>query len=174
MKVERNGSIELIAGNFASDSLIGYYPPPPTMDTINFTFSESIPYGTKKAFNIVFLQLKAFGKMFSGSLDPTKSLAGPIKIAQAYGGEWIWERFWFMTGLLSMVLAFMNLLPIPALDGGHVMFLTYEMVSGRKPSDKFLENAQKVGMILLLALMVFVIFNDIFSIEWVKGLFGLD
>ena len=174
LKVERNGRIELIEGNFAADSLIGYYPPPPTLDTIHFTFAESIPYGTKKAFNIVFLQLKAFGKMFSGSLDPTKSLAGPIKIAQAYGGEWIWERFWFMTGLLSMVLAFMNLLPIPALDGGHVMFLTFEMVSGRKPSDKFLENAQKVGMILLLALMVFVIFNDIFSIEWVKGLFGLD
>jgi regulator of sigma E protease len=79
-----------------------------------------------------------------------------------------------MTGLLSMVLAFMNLLPIPALDGGHVMFLTYEMVSGRKPSDKFLENAQKVGMILLLALMVFVIFNDVFSIQWVKSLFGLE
>jgi regulator of sigma E protease len=73
-----------------------------------------------------------------------------------------------------MVLAFMNLLPIPALDGGHVMFLTFEMISGRKPSDKFLENAQKVGMLLLLALMVFVIFNDVFSIDAVKSLFGLD
>ncbi|MCK5369305.1 MAG: site-2 protease family protein, partial [Cyclobacteriaceae bacterium] len=70
-------------------------------------------------------------------------------------------RFWTLTGLISMVLAFMNLLPIPALDGGHVVFLVYEIVSGRKPSDKFLENAQKVGMILLLGLMVFVFFNDI-------------
>jgi regulator of sigma E protease len=60
-----------------------------------------------------------------------------------------------------MVLAFMNLLPIPALDGGHVVFLMYEIISGRKPSDKFLENAQKVGMVLLLGLMVFVFFNDI-------------
>ncbi len=64
--------------------------------------------------------------------------------------------------MLSMVLAFMNLLPIPALDGGHVVFLLYEMITGRKPSDKFLENAQKVGMVILLALMVFAIGNDIF------------
>ncbi|MFN9502196.1 MAG: site-2 protease family protein, partial [Chryseotalea sp.] len=67
-------------------------------------------------------------------------------------------------GLLSMVLAFMNLLPIPALDGGHVVFLTYAMVSGRKPSDKFLEVAQKIGMVLLLGLMVFIFANDIFKL----------
>lgn len=160
---------------FAEDSVIGFT----ALDVlererIDFTFAEAVPYGTKKAFNIVFLQVKAFGKMLSGVINPAKSLAGPIRIAQAYGGEWIWERFWFMTGLLSMVLAFMNLLPIPALDGGHVMFLSYEIISGRKPSDKFLENAQKVGMVLLLSLMVFVIFNDIFSIDMVKNLFGID
>ncbi|MEQ8535280.1 MAG: site-2 protease family protein, partial [Imperialibacter sp.] len=71
---------------------------------------------------------------------------------------------WQKLGFLSMVLAFMNFLPIPALDGGHVMFLTYEIVSGRKPSDKFLENSQKVGMVLLLSIMVFAIFNDILKI----------
>lgn len=177
VKVRRDGSTATISAPFGvveGDTLMGYFPPVLERDTLQFSFGESVPHGTKKAFNIVFLQLKAFGKMFSGSLNPTKSLAGPIRIAQAYGGTWIWERFWFMTGLLSMVLAFMNLLPIPALDGGHVMFLTYEMVSGRKPSDKFLENAQKVGMILLLALMVFVIFNDVFSLSAVKELFGLD
>jgi regulator of sigma E protease len=86
-----------------------------------------------------------------------------MAIAQTYGGTFNWIKFWTLTGMLSMVLAFMNLLPIPALDGGHVMFLTYEMVSGRKPSDKFLENSQKVGMALLLSLMVFVIFNDLFK-----------
>ncbi len=177
VKVKRDGAVKTFSGPFGiieGDTVIGYYTPGLARDTRHFTFAESVPHGTKKAFNIVFLQLKAFGKMFSGSLDPTKSLAGPIRIAQAYGGTWIWERFWFMTGLLSMVLAFMNLLPIPALDGGHVMFLTFEMISGRKPSDKFLENAQKVGMLLLLALMVFVIFNDVFSIDAVKSLFGLD
>jgi regulator of sigma E protease len=78
-------------------------------------------------------------------------VGGPIEIAQQYGGSWEWLRFWVLTGSLSMVLAFMNLLPIPALDGGHVMFLLYEMIAGRKPSDKFLENAQRVGMMLLLS-----------------------
>ena len=77
---------------------------------------------------------------------------------------WDWESFWKITAFFSIVLAFMNLLPIPALDGGHVLFLTYEMVSGRKPSDKFLENAQKVGMVLLLGLMAFAIFNDVFKL----------
>jgi len=172
---EREGELYSFKANFRNDTIIGYSPVDNIQrDRVDFTFAESIPYGTKKAFNIVFLQVRAFGKMLSGAINPAKSLAGPFRIAQAYGGEWIWERFWFMTGLLSMVLAFMNLLPIPALDGGHVMFLTYEMVSGHKPSDKFLENAQKVGMILLLALMVFVIFNDIFSFEGVRNLFGID
>jgi regulator of sigma E protease len=82
-------------------------------------------------------------------------------MAQMYGGVWDWERFWRMTGLLSMVLAFMNFLPIPALDGGYVMFLLYEMISGREPSEKFFENAIKVGMAILLLLMVFVFYNDI-------------
>ena len=82
-------------------------------------------------------------------------------MAQAFGTEWDWERFWKMTGLLSMVLAFMNLLPIPALDGGYVVFLLYEMVSGREPSEKFFETALKIGMAMLLILMVFVFYNDI-------------
>jgi regulator of sigma E protease len=129
-----------------------------------YEFGESIAIGTERAFGIVFTQLKAFRKLFSGELSFRKSMSGPIGIAQAYGGDWDWERFWRMTGLLSMVLAFMNLLPIPALDGGHVVFLTYEMVSGRKPSDKFLEVAQKAGMIFLLGLMVFIFANDIIKL----------
>jgi Predicted membrane-associated Zn-dependent proteases 1 len=88
-------------------------------------------------------------------------LSGPVGMAQAYGGTWDWERFWRMTGLLSMVLAFMNLLPIPALDGGYVMFLLYEMVSGKEPSEKVFETAIKIGMAILLVLMVFVFYNDI-------------
>ncbi len=103
------------------------------------------------------------GKMFTGDVSP-KNLSGPIGIAKIFGNEWDWIRFWANVALISMILAFMNLLPIPALDGGHVVFLLYEMVSGRKPSDKFLENAQKVGMVLLLTLMVFVIGNDIWKL----------
>jgi len=77
-----------------------------------------------------------------------------------FGGDWDWERFWSMTALLSIVLAFMNILPIPALDGGHVIFTLYEMISGRKPSDKFMEYAQMVGMVLLLGLMAYAIGLD--------------
>jgi regulator of sigma E protease len=108
--------------------------------------------------------VRAFGKVITGVLSPKESLSGPIGIMQAYGAEWNWQRFWSLTGVLSLVLAFMNLLPIPALDGGHVMFLSYEIVSRRKPSDKFLEAAQKVGMVFLLALMVFIFANDIIKL----------
>lgn len=132
---------------------------------INYSFMESVPRGAKLAFVKLITQVKAFGKMVSGKLNPQKSLSGPIGIMQAFGSEWDWERFWSLTGVLSLVLAFMNLLPIPALDGGHVMFLSYEIISRRKPSDKFLETAQKIGMVFLLALMVFIFANDI--VKWI-------
>ena len=109
------------------------------------------------------MNARALGKMFTGEVS-AKNVSGPIGMAKIYGDKWDWTKFWSITGLISMILAFMNLLPIPALDGGHVMFLLYEMVSGRAPSDKFLENAQKVGMVILLALMVFAIGNDILKI----------
>jgi regulator of sigma E protease len=124
---------------------------------------EAIPLGTAKAFNVVFVNMRAFGKIISGQLNFGKTVSGPIGIAKTFGGTWNWLRFWNLVGLLSMILAFMNFLPIPALDGGHVMFLAFEIVTGRKPSDKFLEVSQKVGMFILLTLMVFVIFNDIFK-----------
>jgi regulator of sigma E protease len=108
--------------------------------------------------------VRGFGKIFSGQVNASDSVAGPIGIAQQYGSIWDWHKFWFLTGMLSMVLAFMNFLPIPALDGGHVVFLMYEMAARRKPSDKFMEIAQKIGMVLLLALMVFAFGNDIFKI----------
>ena len=97
-------------------------------------------------------------------MSPSKALSGPIGIAKdLFGGVWVWDRFWTVTAILSMALAFMNALPIPALDGGHATILTYEIVSGRKPSDQFLEASQKVGMVLLLGLMAYAIFNDVFK-----------
>lgn len=132
----------------------------------DFTFGESISIGTSKAFNVVWTNIRAFGKIFRGEVSARKSLSGPIGIANIFGGEWIWAKFWSICGFLSMVLAFMNLLPIPALDGGHVVFLSFEIISGRKPSDKFLENAQKVGMVLLLGIMAFAIFNDISKLDF--------
>ncbi len=131
---------------------------------MSYGFFESIPLGTERAFTTLVVQVTAFGKVISGVLSPRESLSGPIGIMQAYGPTWDWERFWTLTGVLSLVLAFMNLLPIPALDGGHVMFLSYEMISRRKPSDKFLETAQKIGMIFLLTLMVLIFANDIIKL----------
>jgi regulator of sigma E protease len=166
-QVKRAGQIISFKEFFKNDSLIGFKPKEwdkSRLATVNYGLGESLQVGTKRAFGVVFVQLKAFKKIFKGELSLRKSISSPIGIARAYGGNWDWYRFWSITGFLSMVLAFMNLLPIPALDGGHVVFLTYEMISRRKPSDKFLENAQKIGMALLLILMVFAFGNDIVKI----------
>jgi len=88
-------------------------------------------------------------------------------MAQMYGSTWDWERFWRLTGLLSMVLAFMNFLPIPALDGGYVVFLLYEMITGKEPSEKVFETSLKIGFAILIALMVFTFYNDI--ARWITG-----
>lgn len=164
--VRRGENILNLKAAVEQDTLLGLYVglPEGFLTTKDYTLGQSLTEGTNRAFGVIFTQLQAFGKMFSGELNVRKSLSGPIGIAQAYGGTWDWQRFWRLTGLLSMVLAFMNLLPIPALDGGHVLFLTYEMISGRAPGDKFLEYAQKAGMVFLLALMVFIIGNDIFKV----------
>jgi len=162
--IDRNGQTLNLNVQIAEDNTMGFYHEALIhYATDEYSFAQSIPKGTQEAFNIVFVNIKAFGKIFSGELDFSKSVSGPIGIAKTFGGQWNWLRFWNLVGLLSMILAFMNFLPIPALDGGHVMFLTFEIISGHKPSDKFMEAAQKVGMVILLSLMVFIIFNDIFK-----------
>ena len=151
--------------NLDESAMVGFQAKPLLqLKSEEYSLGRSVEIGAKEAFTTVWVNVKGLGKVVSGQIDPRKSLMGPIGIARVFGGTWNWERFWNLTGMLSMILAFMNLLPIPALDGGHVMFLMYEIVSGRKPSDKFLENAQKVGMVMLLALMVFVFGNDIFNL----------
>ncbi|MDR1973950.1 MAG: RIP metalloprotease RseP [Bacteroidales bacterium] len=130
----------------------------------NYNLWNSIGYGTRDAFDLIIANARGLGKIFSGKEKATESLQGPIGIATIYGSQWVWVRFWRITGMLSLILAFMNILPIPGLDGGHVLFTVTEMITRRKPSDKFLESAQKVGMFLLIALMVFVIGNDLFKI----------
>ncbi len=125
-----------------------------------YSIGDGLKYGWNDGISILTANVKGFGKILSGKEKATESLQGPIGIATIYGGTWDWHRFWFLTGMISLVLAFMNLLPIPALDGGHVVFLIIEMIIQRKLSDKFMERAQMVGMVLLLSLMVFVIGND--------------
>jgi regulator of sigma E protease len=165
-KVQRDGQVLSFKEYYKGETSIGFYVPmelvpPSEMNNVSYSLGQSIVLGPTRAFDVIFSQVKAFKRIFTGQISFSKSLSGPVGMAQAYGGTWDWERFWRMTGLLSMVLAFMNLLPIPGLDGGYVMFLLYEMVSGREPNEKVFETALKVGMAILLVLMVFVFYNDI-------------
>ena len=133
-------------------------------ETIKYSLFEALPRGADMAFESLTANVRGLGKVVTGKVSARKSLQGPIGIATMYGGEWDWFRFWNLTGMLSMILAFMNLLPIPALDGGHVVFLLAEMVMGRPLSDKFLERAQVTGFIILLVLMAFIFGNDIVNL----------
>ena len=170
VKVQRAGQVVALSEPFKGEEALGIYAArqkdffEKAERRISYSFAESVPLGTERAFSTLMVQIKAFGKIISGALSAKESLSGPIGIMQAFGVTWDWERFWSLTGVLSLVLAFMNLLPIPALDGGHVMFLSYEILSRRKPSDKFLETAQKVGLVFLLGLMVFIFANDIIKL----------
>lgn len=116
---------------------------------------ESVVMGFSKGWTFLSDQVKAFGRMFSGEINASESLGGFGTFAKLYGTVWDWERFWNMTAIVSLILAFMNLLPIPALDGGHVMFLLWEVFTGRKPSDKFLEYATTAGFVLVLSLVIY-------------------
>lgn len=143
---------------------VGPYGAPHFFDTAreDYSLAQALPAGVAKGWNFLVVQMKAFGQMFRGKIKATESLGGFGSIGSMFGSEWDWERFWRMTAILSLILAFMNLLPIPALDGGHVMFLLYEMVSGQKPSDKFMEIATMVGFIIVIALVLFANGLDIF------------
>lgn len=126
-----------------------------------YTFFESLPAGVAKGWATLVMNVKNFKLLFtSKEVKASESLGSFLSIGNMFGAQWDWERFWSMTALLSIVLAFMNILPIPALDGGHVIFTLYEMVSGKKPGDKFMEYAQMVGMILLLLLMAYALGLD--------------
>lgn len=126
-----------------------------------YTLGEALPAGTLMGWNLLATQVKAFGQMFRGKISAKDNLGGFGTIGSMFGAQWQWERFWRITAILSLVLAFMNLLPIPALDGGHVMFLLYEVASGRKPSDKFMEYATIVGFVIVLGLVLYANGMDI-------------
>ena len=130
-----------------------------------YTFFESLPAGVRKGWNTLVMNVTNLKLLFtSKDVKAKDSLGSFITIGNLFGARWDWERFWSMTALLSIILATMNILPIPALDGGHVLFTLYEMITGRKPSDKFMEYAQLVGMVILLMLMVYAMGLDIFRL----------
>jgi regulator of sigma E protease len=130
----------------------------------SYSLGQTFAYGWKDAMGSLILNIKGLGKIVKGEENARESLSGPIGIAQIYGGVWDWARFWYLTGLLSIILAFMNVLPIPGLDGGHALFALIEMLTGKKVPDKVLQYAQMVGMAIIFLLMIFIIGNDIFKL----------
>jgi regulator of sigma E protease len=161
VKVNSDGKLGIEIGrlSFASMEKLGYYK----VSKQEFGFMESIPVGITKGKNQVVGYGKQLKLIFSPSTGAYKQVGGFKAIFDIFPSTWSWETFWTITALLSIMLGVMNLLPIPALDGGHVMFLLYEIVSGKKPSDKFLENAQMVGFVLLITLLLFANGNDIYK-----------
>lgn len=173
--VERDGKEVPVQLNVNKEGKLGVaYAPMLPLDNLEklglysvkseeFSLWESIPIGIQMGID----QLTSYGKQLKAIFNPDtgayKAVGGFGAIFNVFPSAWSWQVFWGITAFLSIMLGVMNLLPIPALDGGHVMFLLYEMISGRKPSDKFLERAQMVGFVILIALLVFANGNDLYK-----------
>ena len=172
LHIIRNGQSLVLNSVINPDTSIGFFPAVPslaemkdqglyTFETKNFSFLASFPAGVKKAGEKLSSYVSQFKKILNPSTGAYKGLGGFKSMGSIFPKyEWDWEAFWNITAFFSIALAFMNLLPIPALDGGHVIFTIYEMVTGRKPNEKFLEYAQIVGMALLFGLMIYANAND--------------
>ena len=162
LNISKDGKLGLVyAAGSTFDTLeaLGYYQ----FNTKEYGFFESFPVGLNKAYEKVDSYITQFKAIFTPSTGAYKGVGGFKAIYDIFPNFWNWQVFWSITAFLSIMLGVLNLLPIPALDGGHVMFLLYEMVSGRKPGDKFMEYAQMVGFIILIALVLFANGNDIFK-----------
>lgn len=160
VSVSEAGTLGVIFGGLSYNDLekLGYY----NLETRSYSFAEAIPAGFKKSYNTLASYIKQFKKILNPKTGAYKGLGGFITIGSIFPAEWDWQTFLSITAFLSIMLGFMNLLPIPALDGGHVVFTLVEMISGRKPSDKFLEYAQVAGFIILMALLLFANGNDVY------------
>ncbi len=163
----RNGDTLNLNPTLTADGTLGVWPKPLAnyfdIETKHYGFFASFPAGIHKAYSTFDGYIKQMNVLFTVK-DAHKEIGGFGSIASAYSTTWDWQRFWTFTAFLSIVLAIMNILPIPALDGGHVMFLLYEVITRRKPNEKFMEYAQYAGMILLLALLLYANGNDV--VRW--------
>ncbi|HET6996690.1 MAG TPA: RIP metalloprotease RseP [Chitinophagaceae bacterium] len=166
----RNGRDTVLAQvyfNKKGQSYIEFTPPGDILGTnhTTYTFLESIPVGFKKCWETLGRYITNLRQIFtSKEIKARDSLGSVISIGGIFPSEWDWQSFWTLTAIFSIILAFMNVLPVPGLDGGHALFTLYEMVTGRKPSDKFMEYAQIVGFVLLLSLMAYALGLDIWRI----------
>jgi len=164
----RQGDTIITPISISSEGALGVYPIAPEKlfgtKKFEYGFWASFPAGYNKTWTTLGNYVKQFKLIFSPEVQGYKQIGGFITMGKVMSPTWNWQSFWSFSAFLSIALAFMNFLPIPALDGGHVLFTLYEMVTRRKPSDKFLEYAQVVGMVFLLALMVFANGNDIIKL----------
>lgn len=126
----------------------------------DYNLMEAIPKGVQRCISTLDNYVTGIKQIFTGKVNPNDSLGSLISIGNTFPSQWDWERFWTLTAVFSIVLGFMNVLPIPALDGGHALFILFEMITGRKPSDKFMEYAQIAGMILMFGLMLYALGLD--------------
>ena len=159
---KRDGRIDSLNIKTSADGTLGVYP---KIDSFSFelenlSLGESISEGFDYGYWTLHDYVAQFKYIFT--TKGAKQLGGFGAIGNMFPGQWNWKGFWSSTALISIILAFMNILPIPALDGGHVMFLFYEIITGRKPNDKFMEYAQMFGFFLLIALVLFANGNDLF------------
>lgn len=129
-----------------------------------YTFFEAIPAGFKECWTTLGRYVTGLRQLFTGKAKASESLGSVLSIGGIYPPFWDWQIFWTLTAIFSIILAFMNILPIPGLDGGHALFTLAEMITGRKPSDKFLEYAQMVGMVLLMGLMAYALGLDVWRL----------
>ena len=164
IKIQRGNPVSEVVLHAKVDTQghLGFHPVPELKESTDyFGLAQSFQMGSEKAWNAVSVNVGAIKRIILGEL-PSNSLHSFIGIANFYGAKWDWRRFWTLTGMLSMMLAFFNFLPIPALDGGYVIFLLIELFRGKAVSYKVLEVAQIVGISLLVLLMGFAFYNDIF------------
>jgi regulator of sigma E protease len=162
--IERNGQMQNLNVEISAQGTIGVGTKSDGLFNIErekYSLAEALPGGVKMGIDFLSNQIKAFGQMFKGNISVKDNLGSVISIGKLFSPSWDWEIFWNVTASLSIILAFMNLLPIPALDGGYVVFLIWEVVTGRKVSDQFMERAVTVGFFLLLGLMVLAFGLDI-------------
>lgn len=168
LQVLRGNDTVIIQARLNDKSQVGFQPESPAVlfGTVHksYSFAQSIPVGIEKCFSTLKKYITGLQQIVSGKVKASESLGSVISIGNAFSSVWDWQRFWTLTAIFSIVLAFMNILPIPALDGGHALFCIYEIITGRKPTDKFMEYAQMVGMILLLGLMAYALGLDIFRL----------
>lgn len=177
LTVERNNALQQLDTKVGADGKLGFSRDAnvalaelsKARVTKNYTLLESIPRGLRRTVDVLTMQIKQFKIVFNTTTEGYKKVSGPIGIIKQMPETINWEFFWGFTAMFSVWLAFLNLIPIPGLDGGHVVFTLWEIITGKPVPQKVLENAQMIGVIFLLGLMVLIFGNDI--VKWITGKF---